>query len=75
MVLTGKGRQRDRVTVRDLLCYWAVVELGMLMVDLAKRIDLTPAAVSCAVQRGEKTEDEFTAQFDPERPDFLIRPA
>ena len=54
MVLTEKGRQRDCITARDLLCYWTVVELGMPMVDLARRFDLTPVAVSCAVQRGEK---------------------
>ena len=53
--ITGKGRQQDRVMSRDLLCYWAAVELGMSMVDLARKFDLTPAAVSCAVQRGEKT--------------------
>jgi len=52
--ITGKGRQQDRVIARDLLCYWAAAELGMSMVDLARKFDLTPAAVSCAVQRGEK---------------------
>ena len=52
--MTGRGRQRDRVMARDLLCYWSVVELGMSMVDLARRFDITSAAVSCAVQRGEK---------------------
>jgi hypothetical protein len=39
---------------RDLLCYWAAVELGMSMVDLARQLESNPAAVSCAVQRGEK---------------------
>ena len=39
---------------RDVLCYWAVVELGMSMVDMARKLGLTPAAISCAVQRGEK---------------------
>jgi len=32
--ITGKGRQQDRVMAKDLFCYWAVVELGMSMVDL-----------------------------------------
>jgi hypothetical protein len=27
--ITGRGRQKDRVRVRDLLCYWSVVELGI----------------------------------------------
>jgi REP element-mobilizing transposase RayT len=52
--ITGKGRQKNRVQLRDLLCYWTVVELGMPMVDLARKLDMTPAAVSYAVQRGEK---------------------
>jgi hypothetical protein len=34
--ITGRGRQKDRVRARDLLCYWTVVELGMPMVDLAR---------------------------------------
>jgi putative transposase len=52
--ITGKGRQKERVQARDLLCYWTVSELGMSMVDLARKFDITPAAVSYAVQRGEK---------------------
>ena len=62
--ITGKGRQRDRVIARDLLCYWTVVELGMPMVDLARKFDLTPAAVSCAVQRGEKIAKEKDYQLE-----------
>ena len=52
--ITENGRQKDRVRLRDLLCYWNVVELRMPMVDLARKLDMTPAAVSYAVQRGEK---------------------
>ena len=62
--ITGKGRQRDRVLARDLLCYWAVVDLGMPMVDLARRFDITPAAVSYAVQRGEKMAKERDFQLE-----------
>ena len=43
--ITGRGRQKDRVRAKDLLCYWTVVELGMPMVDLARKFDITPAAV------------------------------
>jgi hypothetical protein len=50
----GRGEQKDRVLARDLLCYWTSVELGMSMLDLARRFDITPAAVSYAVQREEK---------------------
>jgi hypothetical protein len=35
-----------------------VVDLGMSMVDVARRLDITPAAVSYSVQRGEKTAKE-----------------
>ncbi len=56
--ITGKGRQKDRVGARDLICYWAVFELGVTMVDLARKLDITPAAVSYAVKRGEKLAKE-----------------
>ncbi|MDL1984440.1 MAG: hypothetical protein LWX54_09700 [Deltaproteobacteria bacterium] len=55
---TGRGRQKHRVRARDLLCYWTVVELGMPMVDLARKFNITPSAVSYAVQRGEKMAKE-----------------
>ncbi|EFK06307.1 conserved hypothetical protein [delta proteobacterium NaphS2] len=61
--ITGRGRQKDRVRARDLLCYWSVVELGMSMVDLARKFDITPAAVSYAVQRGEKLAKEMDYQL------------
>jgi len=61
--ITGKGRQRARVMARDLLCYWTVAELGMAMVDLARQFGVTPAAVSCAVQRGEKMAKEREYQL------------
>ncbi|MBW2065653.1 MAG: transposase, partial [Deltaproteobacteria bacterium] len=62
--ITGRGRQKDRVRARDLLCYWAVVELGMSMVDLARRFDITPGAVSYAVVRGEKIAKEGDYHLD-----------
>jgi len=62
--ITSKGRQRDRVIARDLLCYWSVIELGMPIVDLARKFDLTAAAVSCAVQRGEKMAKEKDYQLE-----------
>jgi len=62
--ITGRGRQKDRVRARDLLCYWTVVELGMPMVDLARKFDITPAAVSYAVQRGEKMAREGDYQLE-----------
>ena len=62
--ITGKGRQRDRVAARDLLCYWCAVELGMPMAELARRLDLTLAAVSYAVTRGKKNAKEAGWRLD-----------
>ena len=62
--ITRKGRQKHRVMARDLLCYWSVIELGMPMVDLARKLDITPGAVSYAVQRGEKIAKEGDYKLD-----------
>jgi len=52
--LNLKSSKKARVKARDLVCYWSVVELGMSKVDVARRFDITPAAVSYSVQRGKK---------------------
>jgi putative transposase len=62
--ITEKGRQKERVMARDLVCYWSVIELGMTMVDLARIFDITPAAVSFAVQRGERIVKEKDYQLE-----------
>jgi hypothetical protein len=62
--VTGRGKQRDRVRAKDLLCYWAVIDLGMSMVDVARRLDITPSAVSYSVQRGEMTAKEKDYQLE-----------
>ena len=49
-----KGRRPKVVDARDLLCYWASIELLMSKTELAKRLNLTQPAVSIAVRRGEK---------------------
>jgi len=46
------------VGARDLLCYWCAVELERPMADLARRLNLTLAAVSFVVKRGEKAAKE-----------------
>jgi len=56
--ITGRGRQRNRVRARDLLCYWCAIELRIPMADLSKKLDMTLAAVSYAVKRGEKIAKE-----------------
>ena len=62
--ITGRGRQRDRVRARDILCYWCAIELGIPMADLAKRLDMTLAAVSYAIKMGEKTAKEAGWHMD-----------
>lgn len=51
--ILSKGRQRQRVPARSLLCYWAVRELGMSLTELAGRLGMSPSAVAYAVARGE----------------------
>ncbi|MBW1695231.1 MAG: transposase [Deltaproteobacteria bacterium] len=48
------GRHRDAVQARSLLCYWAVRELGIPMISLSRRLDLSVTAIAKAVIRGEK---------------------
>ena len=53
-----KSRRPRVVKARDLLCYWASIELLMTKTDLSKRLNLTQPAVSIAVRRGEKIAKE-----------------
>jgi putative transposase len=62
--IIGRGRQKDRVRARDLVCYWAAIELGIPMGDLADKLELTLAAVSYAVKRGEKIAKEERCQLE-----------
>jgi putative transposase len=49
-----KGRERQRTAARSLAIYWAVRELNMPGVHLAKRYGLTQSAVVHACRRGEE---------------------
>ncbi|MDY6855854.1 MAG: hypothetical protein SWO11_14330 [Thermodesulfobacteriota bacterium] len=49
---------KAQVRARDLLYYWTVVELAISRIDMARRFDITPAAVSYSVQRRGKWEEE-----------------
>ncbi|MDQ1334284.1 MAG: hypothetical protein QG552_1234 [Thermodesulfobacteriota bacterium] len=62
--LIGKGRQKDRVGPRDLLYYGCAVELEIPMADLARRLNLTLAAVSFEVKRGERAAKEGCWRLD-----------
>jgi len=51
--VVGRGKARQRVEARSLLCYWANTELGIGQGHLAQRLGLKQPAVSLAVRRGE----------------------
>ena len=48
-----KSRIKRRADARGLYCHWAVAELGHSLSDLAGQLNMTPAGVGYAVQRGE----------------------
>ena len=56
------GKQPVKVKARSLLCYWAVRELGITMVELASRLNISQPAVSVCVRRGERmaSENDYT---------------
>ncbi len=53
-----KGKHRQIVKARSLLCYWAVLELGISTTELARRIGMTQSAISNSVYRGESIARE-----------------
>jgi REP element-mobilizing transposase RayT len=48
------GKRREVVRARSVLCFWAVRELRISMTEMGRRLELSPAAVSLSVLRGEK---------------------
>ena len=50
----SSSKQPQRVKARSLLCYWAVKELEIGGVDIARRLKISQSAVSRAVARGER---------------------
>jgi hypothetical protein len=49
----SRGRQKEKVKARSIFCYWACRELEITCTELAKRLNVSLAAVSYAVARGE----------------------
>jgi hypothetical protein len=47
-----RGKARQRVEARSLLCYWATTELGISQTQLAQRLPLKQPAVSNAARTG-----------------------
>ena len=52
------GKERNRVKTRSLFCYWTVRELGISMMELSKKLELSMAGISKSVKRGEKIAEE-----------------
>jgi hypothetical protein len=63
--LLRPGKYGKVVEGRDLLCYWAVQELGWSVTGLAKRIGISQPAVSYAILRGERLVREKGLQSLP----------
>ena len=59
----SKGRRKVQVEARDLLCYWAVRELGISCTALAEQLKMSQPGVGYAVNRGEKIAKEHKYQL------------
>ena len=59
----SKGRRKTQVEARDLLCYWAVRELGISCTALAEQLKMSQPGVGYAVNRGEKIAKEHKYQL------------
>ena len=53
-----KSRRPQVVKARDLICYWANLELGISITSLAKQFERSQSTMSVAVRRGEKLAKE-----------------
>ncbi|MCX5896000.1 MAG: transposase, partial [Proteobacteria bacterium] len=51
--LRTNSKAAEIVTPRSLVCYLAVRELGISSTEVARQLNITPAAVSRAVRRGK----------------------
>ena len=61
--ILGKGRQKERVKARDLVCFWAAHELGISITDLAREFKMTVPGTGYAVKRGEVIADQNKYQL------------
>jgi len=53
-VVWASGKHRKTVEARSLMCYWAVRELGLSMSEIARKLDISVAAIGDSVTRGAK---------------------
>lgn len=54
----ARGRYRQLVIARSLLCYWAVRDLNISMASMARRLKISTVAVSKSVRRGAEIVKE-----------------
>jgi putative transposase len=59
----SRGHRPVQVEARDLLCYWAVRQIGISCTKLAKRLGRSQTAVSYAIRRGENIAKKFKYQL------------
>jgi chromosomal replication initiation ATPase DnaA len=52
--VVARGKFKQTVKARSLLCYWATRELGMTTIELAKRLNLAQPTISQSALRGRK---------------------
>jgi putative transposase len=50
----ARGKYKQTVKARSLLCYWGTRELGMTTVELAKKLNLAQPTISQSAMRGRK---------------------
>lgn len=49
-----RGKYKERVAARSVLCYWASRALGMSTVELSKELNISQPTVSQSMKRGEQ---------------------
>ncbi len=59
------GKYHRITEARSILCFWAVRDLGNSLASLAMRLEMSPAGVGYAVQRGEAIAQENGYELIP----------
>jgi len=49
----SKGKRQQKVKARSLFCFWAVRELGVSLIDLTRRLEMSGSGVGLSAERGE----------------------